>query len=198
MKIKICGIKTIKEYLQCLHTKIDYIGFNFYRKSKRYINYRKVKTILKTHKPHTSKTVGIFVNPNITTLTKIISTTAINLIQVNSEWQPHRTKIKNTPIIRCINIQYLTPQLNNSINNTTINLILDSLTPHKGGSGKKFNWNLIKKINTRKIFISGGINNNTITYILKNFKPYGIDIASGAENQGKKCLKKIKTLKQNA
>ncbi|QSW37888.1 phosphoribosylanthranilate isomerase [Candidatus Vidania fulgoroideae] len=196
MKIKICGIKTIKEYLQCINNKIDYIGFNFYRKSKRYINYKKAKTILKAQHTHTSKIVGIFINPNITTLKKIISQTHIDLIQVNSNWQKHKTSVKHIPIIRCFNLTKLTYKIIKNITNTTTITIIDSHTQHRGGTGEKFNWNLIKKLNTLKTFIAGGININNSKYISKNFKPYGIDIASGSENENIKCLKKIKTLRK--
>ncbi|QSW37747.1 phosphoribosylanthranilate isomerase [Candidatus Vidania fulgoroideae] len=197
MKIKICGVSTIKEYLQCIKAQINYIGFNFYNKSKRYINYKKAKAIIKSNKSNISKTVGVFINPKITTLNKILSKVPLDLIQVNNDWHKHTTHIKTTPIIRCFNIKTPTPKIIKTINNTPQKLIIDSHAKHKKEPRKKFNWNILKKLNTCNMFIAGGININTLQYIINNFKPYGIDIASGSENKNKKCLKKITQLKNN-
>ena len=43
MKIKICGITNEEDALICEKLGVDYLGFIFYTKSKRFINYQKVK-----------------------------------------------------------------------------------------------------------------------------------------------------------
>ena len=80
--------------------------------------------------------------------------------------------------------------------------LFDTFTKDYGGSGKRFNWEKIKKFNYKKFFLSGGINLNSINdiYTLKNENDFlfGIDINSKFEiKPGNKDLNKIKILVNN-
>ncbi|MGL5086960.1 MAG: phosphoribosylanthranilate isomerase [Clostridium sp.] len=57
--------------------------------------------------------------------------------------------------------------------------ILDGGNP---GSGESFNWNLISGINNNNFFLAGGVGLNNIDEIIKDIKPYGIDVSSGVES----------------
>ena len=64
-----------------------------------------------------------------------------------------------------------------------------------GGTGKKFNWNLLR--NTDKIsgqvFLSGGLNNRNVKNAIKQTHPDWVDVSSGVESRpGKKDHKKIR------
>ena len=53
-----------------------------------------------------------------------------------------------------------------------------------GGNSKRFDWNLLKNLQTDKPwFLSGGININNIQEILLDIKPFGIDLSSGVEKE---------------
>ena len=53
-----------------------------------------------------------------------------------------------------------------------------------GGNAKRFDWNLLKNLQTDKPwFLSGGININNIQEILLDIKPFGIDLSSGVEKE---------------
>ena len=75
-------------------------------------------------------------------------------------------------------------------------VILDTYKDNAlGGTGEKFDWNNFRNsINTTNVFSSGGLNPENISGLLKNFKPFGIDIASGVETNGKKDPEKIKKI----
>jgi len=75
-------------------------------------------------------------------------------------------------------------------------VILDTYKENAlGGTGEKFNWNNFRNsINTTNVFSSGGLNPENILDLLKNFNPFGIDIASGVETEGKKDPEKIKRI----
>ena len=57
----------------------------------------------------------------------------------------------------------------------------------RGGTGKTFDWKLIPKEIKNNLIIAGGLNSNNITSLIKSYKPYGVDLASGVESKpGKK------------
>lgn len=77
--------------------------------------------------------------------------------------------------------------------------LFDTKTNLHGGSGKKFNWEILKNYNSKKyFFLSGGISENDIEEIKKIRKIYpiiGIDINSKFELPNlKKDRDKIKSL----
>ena len=60
-----------------------------------------------------------------------------------------------------------------------------------GGTGKKFNWNIVKDfLGINGIFLAGGLNSNNINSAMK-LMPWGIDISTGVETDGEKDNNKI-------
>ena len=65
--IKICGIKTLPDALAAIEAGADYLGFNFYPKSVRFIEKdacAKITSVLRREHPHI-KLVGVFVNASV-------------------------------------------------------------------------------------------------------------------------------------
>jgi len=63
-KIKICGIKTLPDALAAIEAGADYLGFNFYPKSVRFIETdvcAEITSVLKQDYPEI-QLVGVFVN----------------------------------------------------------------------------------------------------------------------------------------
>jgi phosphoribosylanthranilate isomerase len=76
-------------------------------------------------------------------------------------------------------------------------ILLDAFDPKKyGGTGLKFDWNIIGHINKR-VFLAGGINPDNVEAAVE-LGVYGIDVCSGIESRpGKKDLKKMRKLFKN-
>ena len=74
-----------------------------------------------------------------------------------------------------------------------------------GGTGSKFNWNIISEFNTmlgtkqtKQTFIAGGLNYHNIKKLILNHNPWGIDVSSGTESEkGKKSLTLMKKFIEN-
>ena len=77
--------------------------------------------------------------------------------------------------------------------------ILDSYsTELGGGTGEKFNWNLIS-VSNKKFFLAGGLNPDNVIEAIEKVNPYGVDVASGVESiKGIKDLEKIRKFIKNA
>ena len=81
-------------------------------------------------------------------------------------------------------------------------ILLDSFVKGKlGGTGKKFNWSLVKDFTARKsIILSGGLNPSNVEEALKEVSPFGVDVCSGVErnNPRKKDSELVKKFIVNA
>lgn len=77
-------------------------------------------------------------------------------------------------------------------------LLIDSFSEDGvGGTGKRIDTEIVKNAKIEKpFFIAGGITAENIVEIVKDTKPYGVDISSGIETDGFKDLQKMKKIMQ--
>ena len=64
-----------------------------------------------------------------------------------------------------------------------------------GGTGAAFDWRLLEAI-SRPYFLAGGLDAETVTAALKRLHPYGVDVSSGIETQGRKDPAKMEAFVQ--
>lgn len=169
-KLKVCGVRSVKEAKFCEDAGVDFIGLNFVPTSKRCISFEKGKNICK--KVHNVYKVGVFQNQTLSEIKKISK--YLDFIQLSGDEDLDFMKKLDKPVISSRFPEYCAY------------ILFDGPVP---GSGKTFD---LKKIRHYKgpYFIAGGINTKNIDTFIK-LNPLGIDIASGIETNGKIDLKKI-------
>src|SRR3989338_5532700 len=83
-KVKVCGITNMEDAVIASSLGANFLGFNFYPKSPRFLNKKKVKEIIETL-PRNVKSVGIFVNENIKEVKDTINFCKIGLVQLSGD-----------------------------------------------------------------------------------------------------------------
>jgi len=199
MKVKICGITRKEDAIICEKLGIDYLGFNFYSGSKRFIKPESAKFIISELKK--IKTIGVFVENDLDSIKKIVEFCGLDGIQIHSEQSPvFCNKIKREfpglIIIQAFRIKSSIPE---NINDFDADyFIFDSFDERQfGGTGKIFDWKILDKAGEvlKKTFIAGGVNPDNVEKIVFLTNIYGIDVASGVEiSPGIKDKNKIKCL----
>ncbi len=95
-KIKICGIKTVKDALAAMEAGADLIGFNFYPKSPRYIDVGICRDIMSVMRKHGHVTyVGVFVNASVEEVYATIETCGLSFAQLHGDETPEMLKALN-------------------------------------------------------------------------------------------------------
>src|SRR6188474_175276 len=85
-KIKICGIKTVRDALAAMEAGADLIGFNFYPKSPRYIDVGVCRDIMSVMRKYGHVTyVGVFVNAPVEVIRATIETCGLSLAQLHGD-----------------------------------------------------------------------------------------------------------------
>jgi phosphoribosylanthranilate isomerase len=194
-KLKICGITNIDDALACVDAGVDWLGFNFFKDSPRYLPPTNASKIIHQVK-NSVKSVAILVRPNRDEITDIINTSHVDMIQVYEPQDFSDLSQFSVPAIICHRIdpqkmgaEY--PSMNADM------ILFDSYSVDVlGGSGKKFNWELIPaNIPKKRLILAGGITPQNIFEALNTVHPAVIDVASGAEiSAGKKDITKIKSM----
>lgn len=190
MKIKICGLKRNEDIEYVNEALPDYIGFVF-SKSRRQVTLQQAYD-LKGDLNSRIKSVGVFVNEPQDMIAELAKNGIIDLAQLHgNEDNVYISKLREktdgkVKIIKAISIsnEFSIDQINE------IDADFFLLDNGSGGTGKAFDYSLIKnKVNDR-IFLAGGINAGNIKNAV-SLNPYCIDVSSGAESDGIKDREKI-------
>ena len=193
VKIKICGIKRLEDVEMVNRYKPDYIGFVF-ADSKRKVSHDLAKE-LRNNLDSDIIPVGVFVDSPQDEILKLFDDGIIEIAQLHgseSEQYILDLKKKTNGELKIINAIEMTQEIDlleyNDSNSDY--LLLDS----GKGSGKTFDWSLIRKDIKKEFFLAGGLNSENVTQAINEFNPYAIDLSSSLETDGFKDENKIKEI----
>jgi phosphoribosylanthranilate isomerase len=196
VRLKICGLRDNIEAVAAL--KPDYVGFIFYPKSPRYVGENFVVPRL----PKGIKRVGVFVNEPLDEMVKITLKYSLDYAQLHGIESPEvcqGLKKKGIGVIKAFQMEeaFDFSQLEQYVN-TVDYFLFDTKTKSYGGSGKTFNWEILKKYRMAKsYFLSGGIGMDNIEALNKIdlSKVHALDVNSRFElRPGLKDIRALRLL----
>lgn len=193
VKIKICGLKRLEDIEMVNRYKPDYMGFVF-AKSKRKVSHD-LASKLKDNLSSDIISVGVFVDADSDEILELFESGTIEMAQLHgNEGEDYIVGLKEKTngklkIIKAIEMSENVDLLDYN-NSAADYLLLDS----GKGSGKTFDWNLIRKDLTKEFFLAGGLNSSNIHEAIDEFNPYAIDLSSSLEVDGFKDENKIKEI----
>ena len=196
-KIKICGLNSINQIEIAAKSGACWYGMIFYTKSPRNISITKAKNLVK-NSPENIIPVAVTVDAKISYITEIYQT-GIKTLQLHGNESPdYCKKIKNklNPIIiKAISIREEKDlELVDKYKHFVDWIIFDYKSDNVyGGSGKSFNWNILKnkKLNFNWI-LSGGLDYNNVVDAINLTGANAVDVSSGVEGaSGEKSLELI-------
>ncbi|MFH1354890.1 MAG: phosphoribosylanthranilate isomerase [Candidatus Omnitrophota bacterium] len=195
VKVKVCGITNSEDAKKSIQAGSDALGFVFYRNSPRYIAPDKASAIIKAL-PKKIKKIGVFVNAKEDSIRRIAGICRLDMLQFHgNESAEFCRKFRNYKVIKAFRIKdkIETEKISRYL---TYAYMFDAFNKYKfGGTGKKFNWNLLRSKDKikRVIFLSGGLTERNVARAIKAVQPDWVDVSSSVEiKPGKKDYAKIK------
>lgn len=209
MNIKVCGITTMKQLQQLDGLEIDFAGLNFYKGSVRYIG-DKITGKEIQNADFDIKKVGVFVNTGYDEIMRTVEEYSLDIVQLHGNEKPDLCSAlsEDIEVIKVFRIDATTKNVDELLKDfdDVCDYYLFDAGGQKetlGGSGVKFDWDLLVKAKIEKpFFLSGGIGPDD-TAKIKAFKHpdfFAIDInskfetAPGVKDMGK-ILKFVKDLR---
>jgi len=200
VKVKICGIRRLEDALVAAEYGADALGFVFYKKSMRFISPSSARKIIKKLPPFIS-TVGVFVNPSLEELKRVIEISGIQFVQLHGEENPELVDDLKIPFIKGLRIEKKIEEKElKAWKSASAFLIEGKSEKGYGGTGTGFDYEVVKPFTQNyRIIIAGGLNPSNVSWVVKRLKPYGVDVSSGVEESpGVKSHKLIKEFIRNA
>jgi len=189
VRVKFCGITSTEDRDAAISAGADAIGLVFFKDSSRFVNLENAERIVKDIPPFVS-TVGIFVNEKLEFIEECVERFCLNTVQLHGDEDVRyclnfrSLKFKGVKLIKAIRVKGRESLA--AIEDCPADAIL--LDAYKrgmyGGTGQGFDRDLalIAKEYGRNLIISGGLNPDNVYSIIKEIKPYGVDVSSGIES----------------
>ncbi len=191
-KIKVCGLKSMEDVGIMNEFLPDYCGFIIdFPSSHRSITKQVAENLSKELNPRI-KTVGVFVNSPVEDVIELLNRGVIQIAQLHGnedEDYIHEVQAKtNKPVIKAIIVRDEFDVLRGKSSPADF-ILLDG----GKGSGDVFDWNLIMDIK-RDFFLAGGLGEDNLKKAIQTLHPYGVDLSSSLETDGKKDREKIQRI----
>ncbi len=193
VKIKICGLRRLEDIEIVNKYKPDYIGFVF-ADSKRQVSHE-LASQLKANLSSDIVSVGVFVDADYSEILSLYDNGVIEIAQLHGlESEDYIKYLKENTndglkIIKAIEMSE-NEDLSEYDDSAADYLLLDS----GKGSGKTFDWHLIRSDLKKEFFLAGGINSDNVIEAVEQFNPFAIDLSSSLETDGYKDENKIKEI----
>lgn len=202
VQVKICGITNEEDALWAVNFGSDFIGLNFYPESPRKVGIDKARDIA-VKLPSFVKSVGIFVNPTIEEIEKVLKIVPLFAVQLHGEEKREdlekiksQFRVQTWKAIRIESEESL-KKIEDFLG-VADQILLDTLRDGlAGGTGQTFDWNLAVKAKSfgLPIFLAGGLKAENVKEAILAVEPKGVDAAGGVEKEGHPRRKDIDKMK---
>jgi phosphoribosylanthranilate isomerase len=188
--VKICGITNAADAQAATEAGADFIGFNFYEKSPRYISPAEAAKI-REQLPANVKAVGVFVNIKASSVAAVSESLRFDAAQLHGDETPEIAAAvsRTVPVIKVFLVE---PEFRlgtfDEYPDAFAFLLDAAFTGQYGGTGHCSDWDVARQAATsRRIILAGGLKVENVAAAVRIVRPYAVDVASGVETRpGKK------------
>ncbi len=197
-KIKICGLSQATDIEAANRLGVDMVGFVFHKESPRYVEGEQAAYLAAACAP-TIERVALLVDPEDKDIEAAVASCNPHYIQLHGQESPTRCVdigrrypaaiIKALPLVCPADLEQVT-DYENTHTNSCAGFLFDSPPSNsdQGGTGKVFDWNILKGFTSQKMWIvAGGLTAANVGAALAITNAPIVDVSSGVEQvRGKK------------
>ena len=190
-RIKICGIRDPETALAAVEAGADAIGLVF-APSRRRVTLEQARRIIQVLPPFIAR-VGVFVDEDLTRVREIADAGRLDAVQLHGSETPEYAAALPLPVIKAIRVRNAA-SIDGMGAYRVAAFLLDSFEPElAGGTGKPFTWALAAGLGApAPLILAGGLTPENVGEAIQTVRPYGVDVSSGVETDGRKDPGKIR------
>jgi len=157
MKIKVCGMLLPENLEQVCALEPDYVGYIFYPGSKRFVGANPDPALFQIPGPGIRK-VGVFVNETITSVKRSYESNRLHMVQLHGDESPAYCSTlskEGIPVVKALGAENDEAGLE-AYREQVRFFLFDTPGQGYGGTGRKFDWDLLKRFTSTIPFLLGG------------------------------------------
>lgn len=187
-RIKMCGMTREKDVELGIELGIDALGFIFFEKSPRNVYPDFVRAIISKLPPFVD-CVGVFVDRALEEVEEIIEYCGLSHAQLHGSEDPKYCERLERVAAPCHVVKAFRVGAESSAeqfkpyNDLVHGFLLDTYEEGTvGGTGKSFDWSVIKGLELqRPIILAGGLTADNVKEAIGAVNPFAVDVNSGVE-----------------
>ncbi len=203
MHIKVCGITNLTDARAAIEAGADWLGFNFYTRSPRYLSPADAGKII-TALPDTVRSVGVFVNEDAPeTVARMAGEAHLTAVQLHGDETPAycRALADDYFIIKALRVgEGFAPD--EALKYETNAILLDAYDARAhGGTGRVVDWQTARRVRelVSKLFLAGGLSPENVAGAIAFVEPFAVDACSGLESApGRKDAARVRAFVEAA
>ena len=183
--IKLCGFKYIEDITFATSLDINYLGMIFVQNVKRTVNLDTASQAVQICKDRGVKSVGVFLNQDLSEIENVLNKVDLDMLQLHGTENIEDYRVFRKDIIKTLHASQDLPLKVKDLDFDNVNYLIDtSKEDHlQGGTGKCFDWRILKDIPVEKLFVAGGLKPDNIIDLLSTYNPKCVDVSSGIEKE---------------
>ncbi len=195
--VKICGITSPEDARLATEAGADAVGLVFWPGSPRRVDVETARRIGEALPPSVVR-VGVFVDAPREELVRAAEEARLDLLQLHGREPPEALADLPRRVLKAVRVGAdFVPQDALVYEGRAAGLLLDThRTGTPGGTGKTFDWSLVREVRKRAAFVvlAGGLRPDNVREALREVRPDGVDVSSGVETApGRKDAEKVRS-----
>lgn len=181
-RVKFCGLTRLADVDVAVALGVDAIGLVFHPASPRAVDAEQAAALVAAV-PAFVTAVGLFVDAEADRVRSVLERVPLGALQFHGHEPADYCRSFGRPWIKSVAVRAgvdLEAEAQRYAGATA--LLLDTYDPAlAGGTGRRFDWDLVPAQQAQRIILAGGLTAANIAGAIRQLRPYAVDVSGGIE-----------------